>query len=575
MPIQPNVQAPLVPPGFNPINSPLQNQQVPTVMQATPLQAMMQATPMQEMMQSPPIQAVMQATPMQAMPFPNPQPYYSMPVNPYSFNSMMTIDNFLQPSGFFAGRGNPRPFNGQFNAARPFNNNFGGMNNNAGFNGGFNLNFGGMNNNAGFNGGFNPNFGGMNNNAGFNGGFNSGFNGGFNSGFNIGANNSLTCQFCDKVGHGARTCRTLANMQKGGGNNQNFGNNGGFGNNQNFEGCIYCGMKNHKVEKCRFLFGFPDQQQNGNTVAHDGTAMLAATTSAPQFWLADTGATNHMTCNPMMLNNVTPYNASDSVQIGNGAQLPITHTGNTMLVWFDEFMCVIQDKVLGIIPYKGLSKQGLYPIPFDLPLLNKSAEKSTTAVASSPSTQAAGFVGKLVKYSLWHQMFGHPSNDIVRAMLKKCNIHSVGDSEQFIYVWGPAPYLSIDGFKYFVLFIDDCTRFTWTFPMKNKYEVFPYFKSLCALISTQFSAKVKCFRSDGGGEFMGLQFKGFMQENGIVHQVSCPYTSEQNGVSERKNRHIRETVVTFYSKLPIDQICRNGTSMIPKLRRKGRSDCSN
>ncbi|KAL6191367.1 hypothetical protein ACLB2K_037758 [Fragaria x ananassa] len=536
-------------------------------MQATPLQAMMQATPLQAVMQATPLQAVMQATSMQAMPFPNPQPYYTMPVNPYNFNSMIT-DNFLQPSGFFAGRGNPRPFNGQFNATRPFNPNFGGMNNNAGFNGGFNL------------------------------------------GFNFGANNSLTCQFCDKVGHGARTCRTLANMQRGGGNNRNFGNNGGFGNNsgnnQNFEGCIYYGMKNHKVEKCRFLFGFHDHQQNGNTVAHDATAMLAATTNAPQFWLADTGAKNHMTCNPMMLNNVIPYNASNSVQIGNGAQLPITHTGNTMLgllklnnvllipelsahllsiyqlckqnncsVWFDEFICVIQDKVLGTILYKGLSKQWLYPIPFDLPLLNKSAEKSTIAVTSSPSTQATGFVGKLVKYSLWHQRFGHPSNDIVRAMLKKCNNHSLGDSEQFICepcllgkfkklpfpisqnrsvtpfeiihsnVWGPAPYLSIDGFKYFVLFIDDCTRFTSIFPMKNKYEVFPYFKSMCALIATQFSAKVKCFRSDGGGEFMGLQFKGFVQENGIVHQVSCPYTPEQKGVSERKNMHIREIAITL------------------------------
>ncbi|KAL6190995.1 hypothetical protein ACLB2K_037388 [Fragaria x ananassa] len=94
MPIQPTVQAPLVPHRFNPINSPLQNQQVPTVMQATPLQAVVEATPLQAMMQATPIQALMQATPMQATSFPNPQPYYSMPVNPYSFNSM-TTNNLL------------------------------------------------------------------------------------------------------------------------------------------------------------------------------------------------------------------------------------------------------------------------------------------------------------------------------------------------------------------------------------------------------------------------------------------------------------------------------------------------
>ena len=44
---------------------------------------------------------------------------------------------------------------------------------------------------------------------------------------------------------------------------------------------------------------------------------------------------------------------------------------------------------------------------------------------------------------------------------------------------------------------------------------------------------------------MSNVFKNFLTENGIVHQVACPYTPEQNGVCERKNRHIRETAVTL------------------------------
>lgn len=112
-------------------------------------------------------------------------------------------------------------------------------------------------------------------------------------------------------------------------------------------------------------------------------------------------------------------------------------------------------------------------------------------------------------------------------------------------VWGPSPHLSMDGFRYYVLFIDGCTRYTWIFPMKNKIEVFAYFQSLCAFVSNQFNCTIKCLRSDGGGEYVNHKFKTFLTEKGISHQLSCPYTPEQNGVSERKNRHVRETAVTL------------------------------
>jgi histone deacetylase 1/2 len=327
--------------------------------------------------------------------------------------------------------------------------------------------------------------------------------------------------------------------------------------------------------------------------------MARSASNSPQFWLADSGATNHMTSEVQLLNNVAPYQASDSVQVGNGHHLKITHIGNTILgllklnnvllipelaahllsiyqlckqnncsVWFDEFMCIIQDKVLGKILYKGLSKQGLYPIPFDLPLLQAS---SLTKTDSSPSA----FVGKLNKQSLWHRRFGHPSYEVVRHMLNKCNIRSSCDVQSSVCepcllgkfhkqpfpisqsrslkpfelvhsdVWGPSPYVSLDGFRYYVLFVDDCTRYTWIFPMKNKNEVFSYFQSLLAFVKTQFSLSIKCLRTDGGGEYMSTKFKDFLTTQGIMHQVSCPHTPEQNGISERKNRHIRETAVTM------------------------------
>ncbi|KAK9912822.1 hypothetical protein M0R45_036662 [Rubus argutus] len=419
------------------------------------------------------------------------------------------------------------------------------------------------------------------------GGFNNSRNAGF--GFNrSNAGNSLTCQLCGRVGHGAKTCRTLSNFQQS--------------NSSSDISCQYCGKDNHTADRCFFLIGFPGQQQQQNSSSHQASAMLATNQYTPQYWLADSGATNHMTSDAQVLSNITSMPTSDSVQVGNGAQLPVTHFGNTKLgslilknvllipelaahllsiyqlckqnncsVWFDEFMCIIQDKVLGKILFKGLSKHGLYPIPFDLPLL----QASTSGFSQSTSVLNKAFLGKSVKHSLWHQRFGHPSNEIVTVMLNKTGISSLPSSNSSICepcllgkfhklpfpksvsrcqkpfelvhsdVWGPSPHLSIDGFRYFVLFIDDCTRFTWIFPMKNKSEVFQYFQYLCALIQNQFSTSVKTLRSDGGGEYMSLKFKEFLNLKGIIHQVSCPHSPKQNGVSERKNRHLRETTVTL------------------------------
>lgn len=96
----------------------------------------------------------------------------------------------------------------------------------------------------------------------------------------------------------------------------------------------------------------------------------------------------------------------------------------------------------------------------------------------------------------------------------------------FILMYGALLFTSllIYGYRYFVLFIDDCTKYTWMFPMKNKSEVLGYFKSLCAIVSTQFRSVVKVLRSDGGGEYINAKFKEFVSQNGILHQVSSPYT---------------------------------------------------
>ena len=71
------------------------------------------------------------------------------------------------------------------------------------------------------------------------------------------------------------------------------------------------------------------------------------------------------------------------------------------------------------------------------------------------------------------------------------------------------------------------------------------FKVFLALIETQFSTKIKILRSDSGGEYMSNEFQFFLQSHGIISQCSCPFTPQQNGVVERKNRHLLDVVHTL------------------------------
>ena len=107
-------------------------------------------------------------------------------------------------------------------------------------------------------------------------------------------------------------------------------------------------------------------------------------------------------------------------------------------------------------------------------------------------------------------------------------------------VWGPAKTMSMGGYMYYVTFIDDHTRKTWVYFMKEKSEVFSHFQHFKTLAEKQIGMQVKCIRLDGGGEYFSNEFSYYLQKNGIRRQFSCRYTSHQNGVAERKNRHIAE-----------------------------------
>ena len=81
--------------------------------------------------------------------------------------------------------------------------------------------------------------------------------------------------------------------------------------------------------------------------------------------------------------------------------------------------------------------------------------------------------------------------------------------------------------------------------MKTRAKLFSIFQKFHAGILTQFNTSIFILRSDNAKEYFFMSFSSFMFSHGILHQSSCAYTSQQNGVVELKNRHFVETVRTL------------------------------
>lgn len=85
-------------------------------------------------------------------------------------------------------------------------------------------------------------------------------------------------------------------------------------------------------------------------------------------------------------------------------------------------------------------------------------------------------------------------------------------------LWGPSPVLSKLGYKYFVLFIDQFSRYSWVYFLRVKSELANIANNFITMIETQLERRIKIFRSDPGGEFCASDLTKFFQEKGILAQ---------------------------------------------------------
>ena len=92
-------------------------------------------------------------------------------------------------------------------------------------------------------------------------------------------------------------------------------------------------------------------------------------------------------------------------------------------------------------------------------------------------------------------------------------------------VWGPSPVSSIGRSRYFVVFVDDYSHYSWIFHMKHHSELLQVYSNFAKMVETQFSKYIKIFRSDNALEYTQYAFQAVLHSYGTVHQLTYPGTS--------------------------------------------------
>lgn len=105
---------------------------------------------------------------------------------------------------------------------------------------------------------------------------------------------------------------------------------------------------------------------------------------------------------------------------------------------------------------------------------------------------------------------------------------------------GPVSPSTLAGNSYFMLIVDDHSRMMWVYIMKAKSQTFLELRKFINWVENSSGHRVKTIRSDRGGEFLSNELVNLCEERGIERQLTVPYTPQQNGIVERRNRTVME-----------------------------------
>jgi hypothetical protein len=270
-----------------------------------------------------------------------------------------------------------------------------------------------------------------------------------------------------------------------------------------------------------------------------------------------------------------------TIVVGNGSTLPVTSVGASVLPrpFYLNDVLVAPHITHNLLSVRRFTTDNSCSIEFDPSSFSVKDLATRTLLARcdssgplytlQPSTVSVSPPPVLVS-TTWHRRLGHPGPDVMTKITSSldpscsrghfeglCHACQLGRHTRLPFttsssraeqafdlvhcdLW-TSPVLSLSGYKYYLVILDDFSHFLWTFPLRLKSDTFTTLTHFFTWVSTQFRRSVRALQCDNGREFDNNASRSFFLTHGVQLRLSCPYTSAQNGRAERMIRTTTNT----------------------------------
>ena len=379
------------------------------------------------------------------------------------------------------------------------------------------------------------------------------------------------CHCCKEIGHFARDCPVRDVKPKG-------------------SSTVFCRKDAKGSAKCA-------ENQDDDLLNEE--ALVSSDLPSSSGWIIDSGATQHMTYERNQLTEYVEFNKPCMVNLGDNRSI-LAYGKGTYHIIADlgdshqpiglRDVLYLPDLDKNLLSVRAMVKLGatvqfkseICEITRNGKLLARGKIERKLYFLQITENETINIAQKDSNLKLWHYRFGHLGMDNVKRLMKdemvdgmsskdNCNGDSVcqgcimgkqhrkefpkdggkraSDFLELVHsdVCGPMSISSLGGSRYFVTFIDDYSHYTQVYFIKHKSEVLEKFKEYVNHVTNATGKQVKVLRSDNGGEYCSKEFTSYLKEKGIAHQLTVPYTPQQNGVAERMNRTLVESARSMMS----------------------------
>jgi len=369
--------------------------------------------------------------------------------------------------------------------------------------------------------------------------------------------------------------------------------------------CWNCGKVGHLARDCwskpKRPSAPPSRGQHTAYAAEDGDAVALAANGARDspgpglHWILDSGASQHITSTTNGMENVRALKAEADCKVlfANGHHEKVPAVGDVRLSGQGMLRTLLLRDVLvvpgaaaNLLSIPAAAKRGatfkfedgraeIHYNNVKVATAHKSADGVYT-IGGQSTIHAAAVVPAA---QLWHRRLGHIGAPSLQKMVQTGMVDGLGLSLEHaktvneevcepclqakqtrspfpeststttrpmelvhMDVMGPMPVHSLGGKRYLATFMDDYSKLSMVRPLASKADVAAASKEVLEFLSNQSSCKLKAVRTDNGTEYVNQELRSYFKSKGVEHQMTVPYTPEQNGKAERLNRTLMDKV---------------------------------